>query len=337
MCMIRRLVVFVLCIVMAFMIIGCQEKAPGKTMDKIILNEVTHSVFYAPMYAAISLGYFKEEGVEIELVNGGGADKSMTALLSGQADIGLMGPEAAIYVFNEGRENSAMVIGQLTKRDGSFLVGREPDEDFKWTDVAGKTIIGGRKGGVPEMTLEYVLRKNGLEPGVDVTVDTSIQFDLMGGAFEGGVGDYVTLFEPTASMFEKEGKGYILAAVGQESGEVPYTAFQTTKSYIKENPDIIRRFLKAIYRGQQWVQKASDKELAEAIVDFFPDTSIEALMMVAKSYREIDAWMDTPVMKKGAFDRLQEIIIQAGVLTEKVDFENVVDNSFAEEIVKMAG
>ena len=337
MCMIRRLVVFVLCVVMAFMVVGCQEKAPEKTMDKIVLNEVTHSVFYAPMYAAISLGYFEEEGLEIELVNGGGADKSMTALLSGQADIGLMGPEAAIYVFNEGRENSAMVIGQLTKRDGSFLVGREPDEDFKWTDVAGKTIIGGRKGGVPEMTLEYVLRKNGLEPGVDVTVDTSIQFDLMGGAFEGGVGDYVTLFEPVASMFEKEGKGYILAAVGQESGEVPYTAFQTTKSYIKENPDIIRRFLKAIYRGQQWVQKASDKELAEAIVDFFPDTSIEALMMVAKSYREIDAWMDTPIMKKEAFDRLQEIIIQAGVLTEKVDFENVVDNSFAEEVVKMIG
>jgi len=322
---------------MAFMVVGCQEKAPEKTMDKIVLNEVTHSVFYAPMYAAISLGYFEEEGLEIELVNGGGADKSMTALLSGQADIGLMGPEAAIYVFNEGRENSAMVIGQLTKRDGSFLVGREPDEDFKWTDVAGKTIIGGRKGGVPEMTLEYVLRKNGLEPGVDVFVDTSIQFDLMGGAFEGGVGDYVTLFEPVASMFEKEGKGYILAAVGQESGEVPYTAFQTTKSYIKENPDIIRRFLKAIYRGQQWVQKASDKELAEAIVDFFPDTSIEALMMVAKSYREIDAWMDTPIMKKEAFDRLQEIIIQAGVLTEKVDFENVVDNSFAEEVVKMIG
>ena len=335
--MIRRLVVFVLCVVMAFMIIGCQEKAPEKNVEKIILNEVTHSVFYAPMYAAISLGYFEEEGLEIELVNGGGADKSMTALLSGQADIGLMGPEAAIYVFNEGRENSAMVIGQLTKRDGSFLVGREPDEDFKWTDVAGKTIIGGRKGGVPEMTLEYVLRKNGLEPGVDVFVDTSIQFDLMGGAFEGGVGDYVTLFEPVASMFEKEGKGYILAAVGQESGEVPYTAFQTTKSYIKENPDIIRRFLKAIYRGQQWVQKASDKELAEAIVDFFPDTSIEALMMVAKSYREIDAWMDTPIMKKEAFDRLQEIIIQAGVLTEKVDFENVVDNSFAEEVVKMVG
>jgi NitT/TauT family transport system substrate-binding protein len=328
--MIRRLVVIVLCVVMALMIVGCQEKAP----EKIVLNEVTHSVFYAPMYAAISLGYFEEEGLEIELVNGGGADKSMTALLTGQADIGLMGPEAAIYVFNEGRENSAMVIGQLTKRDGSFLVGREPKDDFQWTDLAGKTVIGGRKGGVPEMTLEYVLRKHGLEPGVDVEIDTSVQFNLMGGAFEGGAGDYVTLFEPTASMFEKEGKGYILAAVGQESGEVPYTAFQATKSYISENPDIIKRFLKAVYRGQQWVQKASDQELAEAIVDFFPDTSIEALMMVAKSYREIDAWMDTPVMKAEAFDRLQEIIIQAGVLTEKVDFESVVDNSFAEAVIK---
>jgi NitT/TauT family transport system substrate-binding protein len=316
--------------VMVLMVFGCQEKAP----EKIVLNEVTHSVFYAPLYAAISLGYFADEGLEIELVNGGGADKSMTALLTGQADIGLMGPEAAIYVFNEGREDSAMVIGQLTKRDGSFLMGRKPAADFQWSDLANKTVIGGRKGGVPEMTLEYVLRKNGLEPGVDVTVDTSIQFNLMGGAFEGGAGDYVTLFEPTASLFEQEGKGYILAAVGQESGEVPYTAFQATKSYIKEHPDTIKSFLKAVYRGQQWVQKASDKELAEAIVDFFPDTSVETLMLVAKSYRQIDAWMDTPVMKEEAFNRLQEIIIQAGVLTEKTDFANVVDNSYAEAVIQ---
>jgi NitT/TauT family transport system substrate-binding protein len=316
--------------VMVLMVFGCQEKAP----EKIVLNEVTHSVFYAPLYAAISLGYFADEGLEIELVNGGGADKSMTALLTGQADIGLMGPEAAIYVFNEGREDSAMVIGQLTKRDGSFLMGRKPAAEFQWSDLANKTVIGGRKGGVPEMTLEYVLRKNGLEPGVDVTVDTSIQFNLMGGAFEGGAGDYVTLFEPTASLFEQEGKGYILAAVGQESGEVPYTAFQATKSYIKEHPDTIKSFLKAVYRGQQWVQKASDKELAEAIVDFFPDTSVETLMLVAKSYRQIDAWMDTPVMKEEAFNRLQEIIIQAGVLTEKTDFANVVDNSYAEAVIQ---
>lgn len=328
--MIKKIVVLVLCVLMALTVLGCQEKAP----EKIVLNEVTHSVFYAPLYAAISLGYFEEEGLEVELVNGGGADKSMTALLTGQADIGLMGPEAAIYVFNEGREDSAMVIGQLTKRDGSFLMGREPNDSFQWSELQGKTVIGGRKGGVPEMTLEYVLRKNGLEPGVDVTVDTSIQFNLMGGAFEGGTGDYVTLFEPTASLFEQEGKGYIMAAVGQESGEVPYTAFMATKSYIKSNPEVIKSFLKAVYRGQQWVQKASDKELAEAIVEFFPDTSVETLMMVARSYREIDAWMDTPVMKQEAFDRLQDIIIQAGVLTEKVDFGSVVDNTFAQQIVK---
>ncbi len=328
--MIKRIVVLVLCVLMALMVFGCQEQAP----EKIVLNEVTHSVFYAPLYAAISLGYFKDEGLEIELVNGGGADKSMTALLTGQADIGLMGPEAAIYVFNEGREDSAMVVGQLTKRDGSFLMGREPSEDFQWSELEGKTVIGGRKGGVPEMTLEYVLRQNGLEPGVDVEVDTGIQFNLMGGAFEGGTGDYVTLFEPTASLFEQEGKGYIMAAVGQESGEVPYTAFMATKSYIKSNPEVVKSFLKAVYRGQQWVQKASDKELAEAIVEFFPDTSVETLMLVAKSYRAIDAWMDAPVMKKEAFDRLQDIIIQAGVLTEKVDFASVVDNSFAEQIIK---
>ena len=328
--MIKRIVVLVLCVLMSLMVFGCQEQAP----EKIVLNEVTHSVFYAPLYAAISLGYFKDEGLEIELVNGGGADKSMTALLTGQADIGLMGPEAAIYVFNEGREDSAMVIGQLTKRDGSFLMGREPNDNFQWSELQGKTVIGGRKGGVPEMTLEYVLRQNGLEPGVDVEVDTSIQFNLMGGAFEGGTGDYVTLCEPTASLFEQEGKGYIMAAVGQESGEVPYTAFMATKSYIKSNPEVVKSFLKAVYRGQQWVQKASDKELAEAIVEFFPDTSVETLMLVAKSYRQIDAWMDVPVMKQEAFDRLQDIIIQAGVLTEKVDFASVVDNSFAEQIIK---
>ena len=327
--MIKRLVALVLCLLMAVAIFGCA----AQTTQKITLNEVTHSVFYAPLYAAISLGYFKQEGIELELVNGGGADKSMTALLSGQAEIGLMGPEAAIYVFNEGKEDSALVVGQLTKRDGSFLMGRTPDDDFKWTDVKGKTIIGGRAGGVPEMTLEYVLRKNGLEPGKDVEVLTNIQFNLMGGAFEGGTGDYVTLFEPTASTFEKEGKGYILDAVGAESGEVPYTAFMAKKSYINEHPEIIEKFLRAIYKGQQFVKKASDEEVAKAIVSFFPDTTEESLVMVAKSYRAIDAWMDTPVMKEEAFNRLQDIIIQAGVLEDKVDFADVVDTSYAQKVV----
>ena len=328
--MIKRLVALFLCLLFIGMLVGCNTE---KT-DKVVINEVTHSVFYAPLYVAMSQGYFEEEGLEIELVNGGGADKSMTAVLSGQAQIGLMGPEAAIYVFNEGKEDSAVVFGQLTKRDGSFLVGREPDEDFQWSDLAGKAIIGGRAGGVPEMTLEYVLRKNGLEPGVDVEVITNIQFNLMGGAFEVGTGDYVTLFEPTASLFEQQGKGYILGAVGAESGEVPYTAFMATKSYIKNNPDIIKRFLRAIYKGQQWVQSATDREIAEAIVEFFPDTTVESLMLVANSYKKIDAWMDTPVMKEEAFSRLQEIIIQAGILDEPVKFEDVIDTSYALGIVK---
>lgn len=326
--MIKRLMAVVLCLLLAVALFGCA----GQTTQKLTLNEVTHSVFYAPLYAAISLGYFEEEGIELELVNGGGADKSMTALLSDQADIGLMGPEAAIYVFNEGKEDSALVVGQLTKRDGSFLMGRAPDEDFKWSDLEGKTVIGGRAGGVPEMTLEYVLRKNGLEPGIDVEVLTNIQFNLMGGAFEGGTGDYVTLFEPTASTFEKEGKGYIMSAVGSESGEVPYTAFMAKKSYISENSETIEKFLRAVYKGQQFVQKATDEEVAQAIVKFFPDTSVESLVMVAESYREIDAWMDTPVMKEDAFNRLQDIIIQAGVLEDKVDFESVVDISYAQKV-----
>jgi NitT/TauT family transport system substrate-binding protein len=328
--MLRRLWAVLLCLLLVFAAFGCQAKPSAQ---KIVLNEVTHSVFYSPVYAAISLSFFEDEGIEIELVNGGGADKSMTAVLSNQAQIGLMGPEAAIYVYNEGKEDSAVVIGQLTKRDGSFLVGREPEPDFQWENLRGKSVIGGRKGGVPEMTLEYVLRNHGLEPGVDVDVITNIQFDLMGGAFDGGTGDYVTLFEPTASLFEKEGKGYIVGAVGQASGEVPYTAFMAKRSFIDENPDLVKRFLKAVYRGQQWVQAATPRQLADAIVTFFPDTSVESLEIVAKSYKEIDAWMDTPVMQEASFNRLVEIIIQAGVLDGPVPFDGVVDNSYALEVV----
>lgn len=329
--MIKRLIAVVLCLALCFAMFGCTQGT-----EKIVLNEVTHSVFYAPLYAAISLGYFEEEGIELELVNGGGADKSMTAVLAGQAQIGLMGPEAAIYVYNEGKEDSALVVGQLTKRDGSFLLGRQANENFDWSELAGKSVIGGRKGGVPEMTLEYVLRKNGLEPDVDVEVITNIQFNLMGGAFEGGTGDYVTLFEPTASLFELEGKGHILAAVGADSGEVPYTTFMAKKSYIEQNPEVIKSFLRAIYKGQIWVQNASPEEIAEAIVGHFPDTSVESLVLVAQSYKEIDAWMDVPVMKKEAFDRLQEIMMQAGVLEASVPFEEVVDNSYATLIVSEA-
>jgi NitT/TauT family transport system substrate-binding protein len=230
---------------------GCAASEKSTTVR---LNEVTHSVFYAPQYIAMSQGFFEEEGLTIELTNGGGADKVMTAVLTDQSDIGLAGPEACIYVMIEGEEDHPVVFAQLTKRDGSFLVGRT-DEAFSWSNLVGKTILGGRAGGVPEMTLEYVMKQNGVVPGVDAAVDTSVQFNMMAGAFTGGSGDYVTLFEPTATEVEQAGQGYILTSIGQESGEIPYTAYFASQSYIKDHSDIIQAFTNAIAKGQKWVQE----------------------------------------------------------------------------------
>ncbi|MEA4966016.1 MAG: ABC transporter substrate-binding protein [Oscillospiraceae bacterium] len=307
---------------------GCAASEKTKTVR---LNEVTHSVFYAPQYVAMSQGFFEEEGLAIELTNGGGADKVMTAVLTDQSDIGLAGPEASIYVLIEGQEDHPMVFAQLTKRDGSFLVGRA-DEAFSWSNLAGKTIIGGRAGGVPEMTLEYVMKQNGVVPGVDATVDTSVQFAMMAGAFTGGSGDYVTLFEPTATEVEQAGQGYILTSIGQESVEIPYTAYFASQSYIKDHSDIIQAFTNAIAKGQKWVQEHTAAEIAAAIVDQFPDTSLDVLTSVAQRYKDIDAWNATPVMKQEALERLETVMETAGVLTHDqwVDFSELVDNSFAE-------
>ncbi|MDQ2086103.1 ABC transporter substrate-binding protein [Herbivorax sp. ANBcel31] len=301
--------------------------------EKVRLNEVTHSVFYAPQYVALNLGFFEEEGLEIELTTGQGADKVMTSVLSDQADIGFAGPEAAIYVYNEGSEDFAKVFAQLTKRDGSFLVGREPEDDFKWENLKDSVVIGGRKGGVPYMTLEYVLKKNGLNPEKDLVVDTNVQFALMAGAFTGGQGDYVTLFEPTASMLEKEERGYVLASIGRESGEIPYTAYFAKKSYIEENKDLIQKFTNAVYKGQQWVQNHTPEEIAEAIMPSFPDADEDILIKVAQRYKENDAWSSDPVMKKEAFDLLQEVMKEAGELTKEVPFEDIVDTEFAQNAI----
>lgn len=308
---------------------GCGRKDAGK--QTIRLNEVTHSVFYAPLYAAIHLGFFEEAGLEIELSNGGGADKVMTAVLAGQADIGLAGPEACIYVCAEGREDYPRVFAQLTKRDGSFLVGRS-GEPFSWEDLKGKTILGGRKGGVPEMTLEYVMRQNGIVPQEDAVVDTSVQFNMMAGAFTGGNGDYVTLFEPVATQVEMEGKGYILTSIGQESGEIPYTAFFAAQSWMDANPDTVQAFTNAIAKGQAWCIEHDAKEVAEAIAGQFPDSSLEVLTAVCQRHQDIDAWNDTPVMKQEAFERLETVMETAGELPERVPFDRVVDNRFAEKV-----
>lgn len=321
-------VLLAISIIMSFT--ACKEK----DLVKIRLNEVTHSIFYAPQYVALNLGFFEEEGLSIELINGQGADKVMTAVLSNQADIGFSGPEAAIYVYNEGKEDHAVVFAQLTKRDGSFLVGRQPEPDFKWTKVKGKFIIAGRKGGVPEMTLEYVLKKHGIMPGVDVELDTSTQFALMAGAFTGGMGDYVALFEPVASTLEREGRGYIVASIGRDSGEIPYTAYYAKKSYIEKNPEIIQKFTNAIYRGQVWVDTHTPEEVAEALKDSFPDSDMDLLVTVVKRYKEQDTWCTDPIMKKESLDLLQEVMKTAGELEKEAPYDKLVDNSFAEKAIK---
>ena len=313
---------------------GCGRE---EALDKVRVCEVTHSIFYAPQYAAIQLGFFEEEGIEIELSTGEGADKVMAAVLSDNIDIGFAGPEAAIYVYNEGKEDHALVFAQLTRRDGSFLVAREPDPDFSWEKLRGKHILPGRKGGVPYMTLEYVIRQQGMDPAADLLMDNSVQYALMTGAFLGGTGDYVTIFEPTASMLEAEGKGYIVASVGEAAGEIPYTAYFAKKSYIEENRDLVERFTRAVYKGQKWVAEHSAAEVAQAVAASFPDTDEELLATVVQRYQDIGAWNETPVLTQESFDLLQEVMEAAGELSEPAPHSAVVDNSFALAAVEELG
>ena len=321
-------------IVTAILIINRNEKEEEVGLTTIQLNEVTRSVFYAPQYVAIANGYFEEEGLNIEITTGQGADKVMTAVLAGQSDIGFAGPEAAIYVYNEGKEDYIEVFAQMTKRDGSFLVSRNENKDFKWTDLKGSTIIPGRKGGVPYMTFEYVLKQNGIDTKNEVVLDDSIKFDLMAGAFAGGTADYVTLFEPTASMTENQGKGYIVASVGEASGEIPYTAYFAKKSYINENPEIIQGMTNAIYKGLVWTKEHTAEEIAKVVQSFFSDTDLDMLTNSIQRYKDIDAWNETPVLKQEAFDRLQTVMTEAGELDTKAPYDVIVNNKFAENSIK---
>ena len=315
-----------------------QKTSENKNLDKITIAEVTHSVFYAPQYAAITKGFFEEEGIEVDLIDAQGADKTMAALISGEADIGLMGPEASIYVYNQGSDDYAVNFAQLTKRDGSFLVSREKNDNFSYDDLKCKEVLGGRAGGVPLMTLEYLLKDKGLTIGEntsngEVNVRTDIQFGVMSGAFAAGEGDYTTAFEPTASQLVKEGAGYIVASVGQDAGEVPFTAYSATKSYMEKNSNLIQKFTNALYKGQQWVQKASDEEIAEAMQPFFEDTSKEDLIVVAQKYKEIDAWCSDPLLKEESLDNLMNIMIEGGELEEKIPYDSVVTTSYAQKAI----
>ena len=321
---------------------GCSsnnQAAKEKELDKVTIAEVTHSVFYAPQYAAITEGFFKEEGIDIDLIDAQGADKTMAALISGEADIGLMGPEASIYVYNQGSKDYAINFAQLTKRDGSFIVSREKNDNFTYKDLEGKEILGGRAGGVPLMTLEYLLKNEGLTIGEntskgEVNVRTDVQFGVMAGAFAAGEADYTTAFEPTATSLVKEGAGYIVASVGQDAGEIPFTCYSATKSYMDKNSDLIQRFTNALYKGQQWVQQASDEEIAKAMQPFFKDTSLDDLKIVAQKYKEIDAWSSDPLLKEDSLDRLMNIMISAGELKDKVPYDSIVTTTYAEKAIE---
>ena len=325
----KRIMALVLAVCAAgLMLCGCRDTGSGLT--KVRLNEVAHSIFYAPMYVAIEDGYFEEEGLEIELTNGNGADNVMTALIAGEADIGFMGPESTIYVYNEGSENYAVNFAQLTQRAGNFLVGREADEDFRWTDLKGKTVVGGRAGGMPQMIFEYILKMNGIDPTTDLTIIQTIDYGVTAEAFAGGTGDYTVEFEPFATALEQNGSGYVTASLGVDSGYVPYTCFSALSGYIDENPEVIRKFTRAIQKGLDYVASHSSEEIAEMIKPQFEETDMETLQTIVERYRVQDTWKTDTRLEKEAFDLLQDILDAAGELTQRVDYDVLVTTEYSE-------
>lgn len=300
----------------------------------VTLNEVAHSIFYAPMYVAIEEGYFEDEGIKLDLVTGFGADKTMTAVLSGEADIGFMGSEASIYTYNEGANDYVVNFAQLTQRAGNFLVAREEMPDFEWENLKGKLVLGGRKGGMPEMVFEYILRKNGIDPQKDVTIDQSIDFGSTAAAFSGGQGDFTVEFEPNATALEKEGKGYVVASLGTDSGYVPYTAFSAKKSYIDDNPDIIQGFTNALQKGMDYVQTHTPEEIAEIIKPQFKETDLDTLTTIVTRYYDQDTWKENLIFEEESFNLLQDILEDSGELSKRSPYEDLVTTIFAEEAAK---
>ena len=311
---------------------GCAASPEANGMTTVRLNEVVHSVFYAPQYVALANGYFEDEGLTIELSVGNGADKSMTALLSDSADIALLGTEAGIYVINEGRENSVKAFAQLTQRAGNFLISRTDGENFDWESLRGKSVIGGRKGGMPELVLEYVLKQKGLEN--DVEIINNISFESTAGAFAADVGDFTVEFEPTATSLEQEGVGYVAASLGTECGFVPYTVYMASSEYMEENPDIIQKFTNAVYRGQLWTENHTSGEIAEVIQSYFPENDVETLAGIIERYKSQDTWRATHVYSEEDFELFEDIMEEGGELTRRVAFDELIDNSFAQKAVE---
>lgn len=306
-----------------------------KELTKVTLNEVAHSIFYAPQYVAIEEGYFAEEGLDLTLVTGFGADKVLTALISGEADIGFMGAEASIYAYQEGATDPAVNFAQLTQRAGNFLVAREEMPDFKWEDLKGKKVLGGRKGGMPEMVFEYILKNNGIDPAADLEIDQSIDFGSTAAAFTGDSSAAFTVeFEPSATALEKEGAGYVVASLGVDSGYVPYTSYSAKTSFLNENPQVIQSFTTALQKGMDYVQSHTPEEIAQVIAPQFPETDLDTLTTIVTRYYEQDTWKDNLVFEQDSFELLQDILESAGELSERVDYEQLVTTEFAKSAVK---
>lgn len=314
---------------------GCgkgSDKADNLT--KVTLNEVAHSIFYAPMYVAIEQGYFAEEGIDLTLVTGFGADKTMTALLSGEADVGFMGSEASIYTYLGGAKDYAVNFAQLTQRAGNFLVAREPIDNFSWDMLQDKNVLGGRAGGMPEMVFEYILTKNNLDPKTDLSIDQSIDFGSTAAAFSGGQGDFTVEFEPHATSLEAKGDGYVVASLGEDSGYVPYTAFCAKKSYLESNPDLIQSFTNALQKGMDYVNSHTPEEIAKAIQPQFEETDLDTITKIVTRYYEQDTWKDNLIFEEDAFTLLQNILEESGELAQRVSYEELVNTSYAKKAAK---
>lgn len=321
---------------LAFMLTGCGAENTvsegGKT--KVVLNEVAHSIFYAPMYVAIEEGYFAEAGIDLELVTGFGADKTMTAVLTDEADIGFMGSESTVYTYAGGTTDYVVNFAQLTQRAGNFLVSRQPIENFSWDMIKGKDVLGGRAGGMPEMVFEYILDKNGIDPATEVNIDQSIDFGSTAAAFSGGQGDFTVEFEPHATALEQKGEGYVVASLGEDSGYVPYTSFSAKKSYLEKNKDTVQAFTDALQKGMDYVQNHTPAEIAEVIAPQFAETDMETLTTIVERYYNQDTWKADLIFEQDSFDLLQNILDDAGVLKERVPYEDLVTTEFAEKAAK---
>ena len=321
-----------MCMLFSTILIGCGKEE--SSLQKVTLNEVAHSIFYAPMYVAIEEGYFADEGIDLELVTGFGADKTMTAVLSGEADIGFMGSEATIYTYLGNTDDYVVNFAQLTQRAGNFLVAREPMDEFKWEDLKGKNVLGGRQGGMPEMVFVYILKMNNIDPKTDLSIDQSIDFGSTAAAFSGGQGDFSVEFEPFATSLEEKGDGYIVASLGVDSGYVPYTAFSAKSSYMEKNPEVIQGFTNALQKGMDYVNSHSSKEIAKAIAPQFEETEISTIATIVERYKSQDTWKDNLIFEKDSFTLLQDILTDAGELEKTVPYEDLVTTVYAEKAAK---